>query len=385
VDKKLKLMLVSIVPPHNDCGVRIVMHRHLVERAPFELHVASNADFADGLLIHTKIELPFPFQKIKKSRFGPALRKWILDFENMVWPILGCRKLDKAVRDFQPDVILTLAETGLCHIAHDTARKHGIRTIIAGTNSATEGMRMPPTWSYRNKLDKRNLMDIVRKHGKDVTFNTFPLYSSFDQAFDLLVRKIDWVSILDLVNYEKKDAETKLVENFDFKPYPFKHYESVFTRFYQGFILPNKFGIDKRKSHLSTLIMTNQISRTQALDTLSTSPYPTQEMLKQDLEYFLKRMHWTESNLLDYLDRPSQAHSEFKSDDRVLRFLKFGYFSTRSVFHISKRILLSAKYRSKRILLSAKYRSKRILFFAYHRSKRILFKTFSSKKERRKF
>jgi glycosyltransferase involved in cell wall biosynthesis len=102
------------------------MYRHLVERAPFDLHVASNADFADGLLIHTKIELPFPFQKIKKSRFGPALQKWILDYENLVWPHLGSRQLENAVREFQPDVILTLAENGLCHIAHDAARKHRI-------------------------------------------------------------------------------------------------------------------------------------------------------------------------------------------------------------------------------------------------------------------
>lgn len=119
-------MLVSIVPPHNDCGVRIVMYRHLVERSPFELHVASNADFADGLLIHTKLELPFPFQKIKKSRFGPALRKWILDYENFVWPLVGCRQLEKAVQQFQPDVILTLAEASLCHIARKVACKHKI-------------------------------------------------------------------------------------------------------------------------------------------------------------------------------------------------------------------------------------------------------------------
>lgn len=102
------------------------MHRHLVERCPFDLHVASNADFTDGLLIHSKIELPFPFQKIKKSRFGPMLRKWILDFENLVWPVLGCRPLEKAVEQFQPDVILTLAETGLCHFAQKVARKHKI-------------------------------------------------------------------------------------------------------------------------------------------------------------------------------------------------------------------------------------------------------------------
>jgi glycosyltransferase involved in cell wall biosynthesis len=121
-----KLLLVSIVPPHNDCGVRIVMHRHLVARSPFELHVASNADFADGLLIHTKLDLPFPFQKIKKSRFGPALRKWILDYENFVWPLVGCRRLEKAVEQFQPDVILTLAETGLCQMACKVARKYQI-------------------------------------------------------------------------------------------------------------------------------------------------------------------------------------------------------------------------------------------------------------------
>ena len=117
---------MSIVPPHNDCGVRIVMHRHLVERSPFELHVASNADFEDGLLVHTKIELPFPFQKIKKSRFGPLLSKWIVDFENLIWPWIGSRQLEKAVRDFQPHVILTLAETGLCHIAQKVARKYQI-------------------------------------------------------------------------------------------------------------------------------------------------------------------------------------------------------------------------------------------------------------------
>ncbi len=125
-EPQFKVMLVSIVPPRNDCGVRIVMHRHLVERNPFELHVASNADFADGLLIHTKIELPWPFQKIKKSRFGPALRKWILDFENLIWPLVGCRQLEKAVEQFQPDVLLTLAETGLCHMAHKVACKNKI-------------------------------------------------------------------------------------------------------------------------------------------------------------------------------------------------------------------------------------------------------------------
>ncbi len=129
-DQKLRVMLVSMVPPRNDCGVRIVMHRHLVERSPFELHVASTADFADDLLIDTKLELPFPVQKIKKSRFGLTLRKWIQDFENLVWPLLGSRQLERAVEEFKPDVILTLAETGLCHVAAKVAKRRGIPLAV---------------------------------------------------------------------------------------------------------------------------------------------------------------------------------------------------------------------------------------------------------------
>ena len=115
-----------MVPPRNDCGVRIVLYRHLVERAPFELHVASQADFADDLLIHTKLELPWPVQRLRKSRFGPMFRRWIQDFENLVWPVLGSRALERAVDVFKPDVILTLAETGICHLAAKIAKRRGI-------------------------------------------------------------------------------------------------------------------------------------------------------------------------------------------------------------------------------------------------------------------
>jgi len=77
---KRRVLLVSIVPPKNDCGVRIVLHRHLVERNPFELHVASNADFADDLLVHTPLRLPYLIHRLRKSRFGPRLAAWITDY-----------------------------------------------------------------------------------------------------------------------------------------------------------------------------------------------------------------------------------------------------------------------------------------------------------------
>lgn len=121
-----KLLLVSIVPPRNDCGVRIVMHRHLVERAPFNLHVVSPADFADDLLIHTRIRLPYVLHRLRKSRFGPMLSKWLHDFENHLWPLKIHRRLQQAIDEFKPDVILTLAETGLCHMAVRAAKRNGI-------------------------------------------------------------------------------------------------------------------------------------------------------------------------------------------------------------------------------------------------------------------
>ena len=121
-----RALLVSIVPPKNDCGVRIVMHRQLVERNPFELHVASNADFDNGLLVHTTLRLPYLMYRLRKSRFGPRLAPWITDYENLIWPLTANEALEEAVEKFQPEVILTLAECGLCHIARKTAQRHRI-------------------------------------------------------------------------------------------------------------------------------------------------------------------------------------------------------------------------------------------------------------------
>jgi len=123
---KTRVLLVSIAPPKNDWGVRVVMYRHLVEGNPFKLHVASTADFEDGVLVHTALRLPYPIQRLRKSRFAPRLAAWIADYENFIWPLTATGALEEAVQRFKPDVILTLAECGLCHIARKTAQRHGL-------------------------------------------------------------------------------------------------------------------------------------------------------------------------------------------------------------------------------------------------------------------
>jgi glycosyltransferase involved in cell wall biosynthesis len=126
---KRRILLVSIVPPKNDCGVRIVMHRQLVERCPFELHVASNTDFADDPLVHTPLQLSYFVDRVRKSRLGPRLAAWITDYENVVWPLTTNTALEAAVEDFKPDVVLTLAECGLCHVARKTAQRHDLPLV----------------------------------------------------------------------------------------------------------------------------------------------------------------------------------------------------------------------------------------------------------------
>ena len=126
---KSRVLLVSIVPPKNDCGVRILMHRQLVERSPFELHVASNADSVDDPLVLTPLRLPYFVDRVRKSRFSPRLKTWITDYENFVWPLTTNMALEAAVESFRPHVVLTLAECGFSHVARKTAQRHGLPLV----------------------------------------------------------------------------------------------------------------------------------------------------------------------------------------------------------------------------------------------------------------
>jgi glycosyltransferase involved in cell wall biosynthesis len=128
-EHKSRVLLVSIVPPRNDCGGRIVVHRHLVERKPFELHVASDADFAEDLLVHTRLRLPYLIHRLRKSRFGPQLAPWIADYQNFVWPLATNQALEKAIQDVKPHLLLVLADHSLSKLAHRSARKHGLPLV----------------------------------------------------------------------------------------------------------------------------------------------------------------------------------------------------------------------------------------------------------------
>lgn len=208
-----------------------------------------------------------------------------------------------------------LMDNAMLAVNYQQAAKYGLKYILSGTNTATEGLRMPAAWNH-NKYDVRNIRAIQKRFG-NFAIKTHPLFSTLDRIWYGSVRGIRWMPFLNLVHYVKADALRQLEQEVGYKPYPYKHYESVFTRFYQAVILPQKFGYDKRRVHLSALIMTGQMTREQALELLSHSPYPDRDQELQDARFVKKKLGFTDEWFDAYLAAPPVPHTAFPSEKRL--------------------------------------------------------------------
>jgi len=226
---------------------------------------------------------------------------------------------------FDSDVldVELLYDNAMSAVNFRQASQYGLKHILSGSNQATEGMKFPEGWNWL-KLDKKNIKAIGRNGGVK-RLDTFPAIGLFEFIWYAAVKKIRWVSFLDYIDFNKEKALLALEKDYGYKRYPYKHYESVFTRFYQGYLLPTKFNVDKRKLHLSTLIASGQLSRDEAIQSLKGIPYPSQQDLQQDISYFLKKMNWTQADLDNYLKRPQRSHLEFASERPLWQQLKHFY------------------------------------------------------------
>ena len=215
---------------------------------------------------------------------------------------------------FKADVIdvEVLYDNAMLAVNYNLAAKYKLKYILAGTNIATEGVDIPSNWNWY-KSDKKNIVGISKKFGGP-KLKTFPSISTIDTAKFVAINRILWVSFLDYLNYRKFEALEVLKSEFWYKPYPHKHYESVFTRFYQGYILPYKFGVDKRKPHLSSLVMTGELTRDEALKQASGIAYPSESEMESDRLYFIKKMGWTEEKFKDYMTRPEVKHDVYPTE-----------------------------------------------------------------------
>jgi len=224
------------------------------------------------------------------------------------------RALQQAFFDADVIDIELLYDNAMLAVNYRLARRYGIRYILAGSNTATEGMRIPSNYAWY-KFDRKNILAIAHRAG--VRVRSMPTIGVAGFVWHRFIRGIQWVPFLDYIDYNKQACIDVLVRELGYRPYPYKHYESIFTRFYQGYLLPQKFGVDKRRVHFSSLICSGQMTRAQAIELLRQSPYPDPDGQEADIDYFLKKMGWTQADLEGYLRRPERAHDSYPSEVRL--------------------------------------------------------------------
>ena len=194
---------------------------------------------------------------------------------------------------------------------YNFAANQGFKYVLTGANYSTECVREPLEWHY-HASDLRQLKDIHRRFGSR-PLKTFPTADIF--TYKLYYRYIKGVRVvkpLNFVPYIKEDAIRLMVDRFGWQRYPHKDYESRFTRFYEGFWLPAKFGYDKRRAHFSSLILTKQLTRDEALRKIA-QPALDDETIRQDFEYVATKLDLSVADFRRLMNGPNRSYRDYKN------------------------------------------------------------------------
>lgn len=192
------------------------------------------------------------------------------------------------------------------------ARKHKIKYVITGSNFSTECCREPEEWGGYLGIDTLLFKDIHARFGKR-PLETFPLVDILiSKGFYQQILGMEIAKPLNLVPYIKKDAEDELERRFGWQRFQHKHHESRFTRFYEDYWLPRKFGFHKRRAHFSSLIMTGQMSRDEALARIS-NPEMDEHFLQQEFEYVANKLDLTVDELREIFEGENKTYRDYKN------------------------------------------------------------------------
>ncbi|HLG36273.1 MAG TPA: N-acetyl sugar amidotransferase, partial [Bacteroidia bacterium] len=189
-----------------------------------------------------------------------------------------------------------------------------VRYIIGGGNIATEAI-IPDSWSY-NSLDLKNIKAIHKRFGK-IPINTMPKVSLYRFFYLVMVKKIRIIPILNYLSYKKREATEIIKNELGWREYGSKHFESIYTRFYQGYILREKFKIDKRRAHLATLVCSKEITRGEALEEMKNDTY-AQYNLREDKEFVLKKFGLSEEEFQKIMNTSIKEHTDYPNDAFIL-------------------------------------------------------------------
>lgn len=198
------------------------------------------------------------------------------------------------------------------------AKKNKIKYVLTGGNFSTECCREPEEWGGFPGIDTMLVKDIHSKFGKR-PLKTFPLVDIL--SYKLYYRYVLGMQVfkpLNLVSYIKADAEKLLMDKFGWEPFQHKHHESRFTRFYEDYWLPEKFGFQKRRAHFSSLILTGQMTREEALERVS-KPELSEDFLQKEFEYVADKLDLTVNQLQEIFEGKNKSFHDYKNKIKLIR------------------------------------------------------------------
>lgn len=212
-------------------------------------------------------------------------------------------------------------------LLYKIANQNNIKYIIGGNNFNTESI-LPLSWSMGHN-DWKYIKYIHKKFGTK-KLKTYPKRTLFNDFYYRWIKKINYIRILDYIEYIKEDALKIIEKELEWKNYGGKHHESIYTKFFQAYILPVKFGFDKRRGHLSTLICSNQITREKALEIINQELYNELD-LKRDIEYVSGKLGFTNKEFEEIMKLSVRKFWDYPSYEK-----SWYYKIAKKVYHYFK-------------------------------------------------
>jgi len=196
----------------------------------------------------------------------------------------------------------------ICETLYRIANKFGIKYILSGVNITSESI-MPVMWSVGHN-DKKYIKAIYKMFGPKKKLKTH-LLSIYKMYYYRKIKGIIWEDTLNYIEYDKEKAKEILKQNLKWQDYGRKHGESIYTRIFQEYILPQKFGYDKRRAHYSSLIVANQLTRDAALEKIMEPLYTSEAELKNDIEYFCNKLEISQSDFENIMNAPKKTIKDY--------------------------------------------------------------------------
>lgn len=256
--------------------------------------------------------------EISVGNIEKIVRKLKLDLFTYVMDWNEFKQMQRAFFKASVIDVEMLTDHAIKAVIYDQAKRYKIKYILSGENFLTEGI-MPNTWIHP-KHDFTNIKDIVNSYS-GIKIKSFPSYNLTKKIYYEKFKKLTYVKLLNHINYKREEALNELTNNLDFVNYGEKHHESVFTKFFQNFYLPQKFNIDKRKAHLSCLISNGSMAREEALKIINYTR-PEEEISESDVEYVIKKLGFSASEFSDIMNKSPKNHYDFKNNGKIFYLLR---------------------------------------------------------------